>query len=343
MLKILTAMGNNDLKESLEKTKKFIVHEKDMQYKEGILEILKIKNDFDIIIIYEKLDGEISITELIKEINKIKNKIEIIFILENKNEILEKEVKKENIFYNNEIELNEFINKIENLKLFEEENLKKEINDLQKIIIDKNKQIEKYKEKSMIKNDNKKTYNKLNDNEKIYNNKIISVVGKNKDEKNIFIYKLVKQLKNKKIVIINNERNQEFYNYQNEQIETLNLNKNKKNARVILKNIFREKEIIIVNIDNNYYENYFLKKSEKIIIVGNSNIEEIKEIMANINKLNKKYLIENRKINIIFNKKQDKIDIKLLKNIFKKIKILGKVDLENNKKIKIDKKILKII
>ena len=86
-----------------------------------------------------------------------------------------------------------------------------------------------------------------------------------------------------------------------------------------------------------------MKKSEKIIILGNGNIEEIKEMMTYINKLNKKYLIENRKINIIFNKKQNKINIKILKNIFKNTKILGKVNLQNNEKIKINKKILKRI
>ena len=333
MLKILTAMGDNDLKENLEKTKKFIIHKKDMQYKEAILEVLKIKSDFDIIIIYEKLDGEISIIELIQEIKKLKNKIEIIFILEDKNKILEEEIKKEsikNIFYNNEIDLDEFIKEIENIKLSNEESLKKEINDLQKIIINKNKEIEKYKE-----------YNNLKFNEEKYNSKIISIIGKNKEETNIFINKLIKKLSNKKVIIINNEKSRKFWNHQKEQIETVKLNK--KNIKTILKNISKEKEIIIVDIDNNYYENYFLKKSEKIIILGNGNIEEIKEMMTYINKLNKKYLIENRKINIIFNKKQNKINIKILKNIFKNTKILGKVNLQNNEKIKINKKILKRI
>ena len=37
MLKILTAMGSDDLRENLERTKNFIVHEKDIQYKEGII------------------------------------------------------------------------------------------------------------------------------------------------------------------------------------------------------------------------------------------------------------------------------------------------------------------
>lgn len=217
MLKILTAMGDNDLKENLEKTKKFIIHKKDMQYKEAILEVLKIKSDFDIIIIYEKLDGEISIIELIQEIKKLKNKIEIIFILEDKNKILEEEIKKEsikNIFYNNEIDLDEFIKKIENIKLSNEESLKKEINDLQKIIINKNKEIEKYKE-----------YNNLKFNKEKYNSKIISIIGKNKEEKNIFINKLIKKLSNKKIIIINNEKSRKFWNHQKEQIETVKLNK----------------------------------------------------------------------------------------------------------------------
>ena len=115
MQKILTALDNQEFYDKIKSIKDFYVYEKDIQYKEGIIDILKIKPNFDILIIYEKLLGEISIEKLIQKIKLINNKIKIIFILENKNEELEKILINENIkniFYNDEINFENFINKI---------------------------------------------------------------------------------------------------------------------------------------------------------------------------------------------------------------------------------------
>ena len=82
MKKIITAINNPQLNEELKKEKNFEIIGKDIQYREAILEILE-ENDFiDLIIMSEKILGEISLENLIEKI-KLKNEaIKIIFILE---------------------------------------------------------------------------------------------------------------------------------------------------------------------------------------------------------------------------------------------------------------------
>ena len=80
MQKILTAIDNPSLNNKLKQIEDFDVYENDLQYKEAIIDILEENNNFDILIIYEKLPGEISIKDLIKKIKNINNKINFIFI-----------------------------------------------------------------------------------------------------------------------------------------------------------------------------------------------------------------------------------------------------------------------
>ena len=108
-IRILTAIGNQNLNNTLKKEKEFEILENDIFYREGILEFLEKNKNIDILILYEKLYGEINLINLIKNIKKINNEINIFFILENKNEELERLLKIENvnnIFYNNELNIN---------------------------------------------------------------------------------------------------------------------------------------------------------------------------------------------------------------------------------------------
>ena len=75
MQKILTAINNPELNLKLKKIQEFDVFETDLQYKEAILDIMEKDKNFDIIIIHEKLPGEIKIIDLIKKIKNINNKI----------------------------------------------------------------------------------------------------------------------------------------------------------------------------------------------------------------------------------------------------------------------------
>ena len=97
MKTIITAIDNTKIYKELKNNKNIKIIGKDLIYKEAILEILEKNKNIDIIILYEKILGEINFIELIKKIKNINKKIKLIIILENKNENLEKNLKKINI------------------------------------------------------------------------------------------------------------------------------------------------------------------------------------------------------------------------------------------------------
>ena len=119
MKNIITAINNPELNEEIKKEKKFKIVNKDIIYKEGIIEVLEEKKEINLIIINYDLPGKIEIEELIKKIKKINEKLEIIFILEKEDIEKEKKLKKlniEKIYYNNKI------NKKILIKIIKEEN-----------------------------------------------------------------------------------------------------------------------------------------------------------------------------------------------------------------------------
>ena len=81
MKKIITALGNENINNELKKEKDIEIILNDIQYKEGILEILEKYQDIDYIILDSSLQGDITIEELIKQINIINKDIKIIIIL----------------------------------------------------------------------------------------------------------------------------------------------------------------------------------------------------------------------------------------------------------------------
>ena len=102
MIKILTAIGNLEIVENLEKEEYLEINYKDIQYKEGILEILEKNNKINLIIINEKIPGKIEINLLLENILKINPKIKIYLIIKNK----KLEIKNNNIYIFNEININ---------------------------------------------------------------------------------------------------------------------------------------------------------------------------------------------------------------------------------------------
>lgn len=137
MKKIITAINNPKLNEELKKENKFEIIGKDIQYKEAILELLEKNNKIDLIIINEKIPGEIKSEKLIEKIKLINENIKIIFILEKENKDIEKILIKNNIkdiYYNNKINLNELIEIINKKEI----NMEEEIIKLKKIIEEKN-------------------------------------------------------------------------------------------------------------------------------------------------------------------------------------------------------------
>ena len=112
MKKIITAIGNKNLNQKLKQENTINVIGEDIQYREGILEVLKENEDIDFLILSELLSGQIEFKQLIDEIKKINNNIQIIIFLEKNNRELENYLYAKGIcyiFYNNQISISEII------------------------------------------------------------------------------------------------------------------------------------------------------------------------------------------------------------------------------------------
>lgn len=340
MKRAITAVNNKKIIEKISKNKNFKIIFNNLEYREGILEVIeKIKN-IDVIIISELIPGEISIEELIKKIRKINKKIEIIFIL-NKNDL-------------------EKINKLKELKI-------------NKIYIE-DKNNEKIKNKiNILKINNEKIKKNT---KKIKNKKIINIFGKNKSGKTTIIILILNYLlKNKeKILIIN--INKKIEKYYLKKIKIINNNKfikiNKyeknlynieKNMDLIfctkykqIKNNFEELKkmydyILIDNMENEklQMEYFFNKDYIRNILVIDSEKLGMSELQRLTKKLKKYEQNQRRSLHIIENKyKVSSVSPAVIKEIFEKEieiheiykkryykKILEKF--LQNKKIKINK------
>lgn len=345
MKKIITAINNPKLNEELKKEKNFKIIGKDIQYKEAILEVLEKDNNLDIIIISEKILGEINVINLVKKIKKINEKIKIIYILEKENKELEKILIKNGIFeiyYNNIINLEELI-KILNKK---EINMEEEIIKLKKIIEEKNINNKKIKIKNIflniksIKNKikNFKKKNKKKQSVKKTSN-IISFSGDYKTGKSTLALIISQYLsaKNYKVILIDGDlEKQDLEKVLKNEIKKGYKNKKLKDRKIYLFSKLNRK-VKLINIQNKRLKNkknninsYKMKKEIK-----NNTIELNKNLyfFNNLKKLLKKKNIKNDKIlkKIIFN------FFEILKRNYDIIII----DLSKNNRENLNKEILK--
>ena len=381
MKKIITALAEPQLNNELKKEKDFIVIGKDIQYQEGVIEILETEKEVDFLIISEALPGNEKIENLIEKIKQINNEVNIVIILENKKEELEKNLYSKNVYLilYNKIEIKEIIKLIKNKKEDENEKIKKEINDLKKIIIEqnsKNKQNKKQKIKEVKELNSQK--------------EIICILGSGGVGKSIFTVNLAKSLiySKKKILIIdfdilNNSLHtilgvKKYYEKISKKIKENNLIKDKIglkelkikiNKRIDLisginllfdskykinniqfNNLFNDVkkfyDVIIIDTSSECFFNYtkdIIKKSNINIFIVEPNLLEIQK-SKNILKIYKEeWNIDNNKINILFNKfNKNSIDINILKIIFSEYNIIGKIDINNKYNLIINKNANKI-
>ncbi len=376
MKKIITALAEPQLNNELKKEKDFIVIGKDIQYQEGVIEILETEKEVDFLIISETLPGNEKIESLIEKIKQINNEVNIVIILENKKEELEKNLYSKNVYLilYNKIEIKEIIKLIKNKKEDENEKIKKEINDLKKIIIEqnsKNKQNKKQKIKEVKELNSQK--------------EIICILGSGGVGKSIFTVNLTKSLiySKKKILIIdfdilNNSLHtilgvKKYSEKISKKIKENNLIKDKIglkelkikiNKRIDLisginllfdskykinniqfNNLFNDVkkfyDVIIIDTSSECFFNYtkdIIKKSNINIFIVEPNLLEIQK-SKNILKIYKEeWDIDNNKINILFNKfNKNSIDINILKIIFSEYNIIGKIDINNKYNLIINK------
>lgn len=299
-MNIITAINNEKIFLELKKEKNINITSNNIQYKEGIIEVLEKNKNIQYVIIDENLNGQIKIEELIKKVKIINNKINIIIVLNKKDLAKEEYLLKNKIkfIYKEELTAEKILetifskNKI--VGIFGNSGTGKTITTiiLSKLLI-------KYKNKKIL---------IIEDN--IINNSILKTYKKEGREK---------KNKNKIIKIENN-------------LYLLNVNKLLINYRKDKTKIINE----INNIKNNY--NYIFIDTQNIssykiyeeiidenILILNPNIFEINKI--------KNFIINSKKqIKIILNNyNENSISENILKNIFKnKIKVIGEI--ENNKK-----------
>lgn len=368
MKKIITAIGNEILNKKLKKENDFEVIIEDIQYKEGIIEYLEKENNIDILIISELLPGNIELKELIKKIKNINSNIEIIIFLENKNTELENYLYAKgiyNIFYNNQIEIEEII-KIINDKNIEINN---ELKEIKQMLLEKQKN--KVNNKKIILN---KLINIFNKKQKydLKEEKIISVTGTNGVGKSIFTINLANSLSNSKnkiliidFDILNNSLHtilgiKKYSQKIRNKIKNNNLLKEIKIEELIIKinskidlvsginllfdskykissekvkNILsklKEKyEIIIIDTSSECFFDYtkeIIKNSNLTIFILEANLLEIKKAKNLLNIYINNWEIPQESINILFNKyNENSIDISILKKIFSEFNILGKL------------------
>ena len=319
-MNIITAINNEKIFKELKSKKNIKIISKDIQYKEGILEMLEKNNNIQYILINENLNGQIKIEELINKIKKINSKINIIIILNKKDNIKEEYLlqNKTNFIYKEELLLENILellfNKNKIISIIGSAGNGKTITTiiLSEILV-------KYKNKKIlivednIKNNSiLKIYKKENaENNKINNNNVQINNKKTNDDKTI-------KIKNNLYLFnIKNISN----NYKKDKIKIINqINKIKNNY-----------DYIFIDMQNLNSIKIYEKIITDNILILNSNILEINKI--------KNYIINNNLISlkiILNNYNENSISEKILINIFNnknkfnnKIKIIEKI--ENNK------------
>ena len=411
MKKIVTALGSQELNLQLKKERNIEILCKDIQYQEGVLEIIEKYKKIDFLIISELIIGKNKFEELIQKIIEKNNLIKIICILENRKIELENILYAKGIykiFYNNEIEIKKIIEIMKNEKEInniENKIYKDELDKIKNILIENEIEInlnnnenplifnyKKYIIKLIFNAIEKNKYltiiKKIIVNKKIKNTKkckIISFLGVAGVGKSIATVILAKayEKENKKILIID-------FDILNNSLHTiLDVDKYPKK----IKNIINKKDLIknkinifnlIININKNidlisginllfdkkykmsaskikfifdelkkYYdfiiidnsaECFFdytkniIKESDYSIFLIESNLLEVKKSKNLLNIYFNNWNIEKDKIKILINKyNKNSIDKKIINDIFKEYKLLGKINYNENYNLIINK------
>ena len=273
-MNILTAINNEKIFKELKNKNNFNIIFNDIQYKEGILEILQKNKDINFVIINENLNGQLKIEELIKKINKINSKINIIIILN------KKDLKKEEYLIKNKIK---FIY-LENLSA---EKIIEKILDKNKIIailgnsgsgktittIIFSELLSKYKNKKTTiikdyKRDKTKIVEEIN---RIKNNYEYIFI----DIHNVNNHKIYEKIIDESILILNSNifeinKIKKFIINNNIKLKTILNNYNANSiSEKILEKIFKNKIKVIGKIENN--------KNYNLIINNNFNIKYLDE------------------------------------------------------------------
>ena len=316
MKKIITALNNPRLNNSLKEIKSFKIITNDIQYQDGIFEVMNKNNNIEYLILSELIPGKYDIKRLIEKISEKNIYIKIILILEKEKEELENYLYAKGIykiFYNNMVEIDEIIDLIKN-DYTENEKIIKELDNLKKILIKNNININ-YGEnlienKEIINNKNniiefvknrlkiiyekiyEKLFGKKINNKKINSKKIISIIGTGGVGKSIATINIANLLKenNYSVLILD-------FDILNNSLHTI-LGVNKYPEKI------KEK------IEKNNLINNKIKIKDLIIKINKNT-----DLISGINLLfDKKYKISSNKIKNILNELIENYDFIIIDN-----------------------------
>ena len=348
-MKIITALVNPTLNKRLLKIKKFEVLAPDIQYQDGVIEILKEKDKIDALVLSEILPGELNIYELINKILSINNEVKVVIVLENKKDELEKFLINKgiiNIFYNNKNSIDEIVTVL---------------NEKKESINNKCNNVIKYKANNNLKI-SRKTKRKCF---------VISVLGSYESGKSIFSINLVKNFKNKKVLLIDFDIlynsihsilgikkypkiNNKKITYEKMIIKLSNnfhlisginmlfpnkvSNDDIKNMLTYLKTRY---DYIIIDTSSDCFfdvNKALIKYSNKCIFLLEANVLEIKKAKNLLSIYLEKWQFKKEKFNIVINKyNTNSISLDIIKNIFSDFKILGKIDYDRSYNVLINR------
>lgn len=314
MHKILLAIDNEEIFCEVIKNKNYDFFNKDIVYKEGIIEVLESNSKIELLIFNSRICGNISIEEFILKIKNIVKNIKIIVYVDKENEDKISFLNSNGIYR---------IYKLEELNLIS-------INDVIDNIFYENIKInnEINKLKSLMKNYN---FPQIKD------SKIIVFLGENNVGKTMFsttVAQIVENI-NKKVLLIsfdikkfdislliNAERRSENILKVSNMLDILYTNKYN---NIFMEDIKNKYEYIIIDTsNNNEFIKYIFLNNVKVFFIIEPSVLGINKANQLLEKFYNEYNLNVEEIEIIFNRfDKNSISKIILEELFKEYKIIG--------------------
>lgn len=332
MKKVITAIGNPYLNKKLKEKEEYDVLVRDIQYQEGVIDIIKIYKKIDLLVVStEIIENDIEI--FIKDIKKLSNTEIIIFFNEEK-DIDIALLNSNNIykyFFNNENGYKEFLYSLNNNQNIIDK-LKENTDELKQNILEERK----LKKSKNLKNNLKIKAREKSEKKDLNKNKVILVAGERNVGKTMFLLLLLKYVQKQglKVLILDTCKNDSSINLiLGNYIKNINYfkidndykEKNIFNIHKNIENLKKEYDLILIDSKfskNNSHKNILLS-SNNILFLIEPNILGINKAKNILEIYEEDYEISKNKIKIIFNK-YDKNHIckEILKETFSDYEIL---------------------